>query len=347
MHLARHKGDRVSLSIMEWKSYYEGELRTPGTREKIEAWLRDAFQFCEPNRRPRRREILSFPHTAIDESGPLQARVVASLVGTGVRRVIALGVLHGAQVEPMCVARDMLESPSNRNRAFGEVRGAFCPCSTAMATPFGRLELGALPLSASIREDERGILHSEFSLDTFGAILRLAADICGTTPPYLVPLYVGMTRHPVTGSFESAERLAQELGDGWDDETAIVTTGDVVHYGAVYGPTEHGASTRSLRDHFLQRLREVLRLAIRDRDLEGAHQISEVELRSDQREILPVLSYLLGVGAEADIVSFALSDYAPIFDIDPPCLVASSLIAYMDAPQGERAGVSSARIEDL
>ena len=69
-------------------------------------------------------------------------------------------------------------------------------------------------------------------------------------------------------------------------------------------------------------------MAFNKRQLEAAFQMAQCELKSDQREILPLLAYLLGERAIAEVEGFALSDYADIFDTPPPCLVASALIAY-------------------
>ncbi len=320
---------------MDWKSYYTNELSAPGTRDKIAGWLRAAYEVDGPAGSANRRTVWSFPHTAIDFCGPLQARVVASLYRARVRRAVALGVMHGSWVAPYVTALDESRPPEEREGAFATVSGAFAVETTRLTTPFGHVDIEPTPPAASIRADRENLLKREFSLDTFHAILRLAADVFQSDPPRLLPLYVGMTRHPTSGSFEGATRLAGDLHREWSSDTAIVTTGDVVHYGRVYGPTDRGDSTQELAAYFLERLRVALDLALTRRDLEGAHSISQSELRSDQREILPVLAHLLGTDAKADIVSFEMSDYAPIFDVDPPCRVASSLIAYVESARSE------------
>ena len=137
-----------------------------------------------------------------------------------------------------------------------------------------------------------------------------------------------MTRNPISGSFETAVTLADWLRNQWDVETAIVTTGDVVHYGAVYGSKDEGSVPGQLESRFRTKLKELLATAFAQRDLENAYQISLLELKSDQREILPVLAHMLGAEACAELLAFELSDYSGIFDTAPPCLVASALIAY-------------------
>ncbi|MCK5827609.1 hypothetical protein KAH43_03705, partial [Candidatus Bipolaricaulota bacterium] len=122
------------------------------------------------------------------------------------------------------------------------------------------------------------------------------------------------------------------LRSQWDEETAIVTTGDVVHYGSVYGSEVDGASSSQLETHFRHRLDLLLDLAFREGQIERAFQMSRNELKSDQREILPVLAKLfeepVGDRSEAHIEAFKLSDYAAILETSQPCLVASALIAY-------------------
>lgn len=315
---------------MQWKPYYDAELRRPETRDRISDGLRRAAEEPPLLATSPGRAVLSFPHTAIDYSGPIQAQVVADLYRANVNRVIALGVMHGAMVPACQVATDELASQQERANAFSHVSGAFLPANRTLETPFGSLLMDSLPppIPDEIRKDTSDLLHNEFSLDTFHAVLRLAADVFGVESPRVLPLYVGMTRHPITGSFETAESLSEWLTSQWDDDTAIVTTGDVVHYGEVYGSANENTSEDSLQSRFRARLEYLFTKAFVERDLETAYQMSLHELKSDQREILPVLICMLGADAKADLLSFELSDYAPIFDTEPPCLVASALIAY-------------------
>gem|GEM_PF-5407825 len=63
---------------MEWRSYYDAELRQPGTRDKIADWLRIAGEEDALSTMIGNRTVFSFPHTDVDYSGPIQARVVAA-----------------------------------------------------------------------------------------------------------------------------------------------------------------------------------------------------------------------------------------------------------------------------
>jgi len=132
----------------------------------------------------------------------------------------------------------------------------------------------------------------------------------------------------VSRSFQSAEALASWLARYWDVSTAVVATGDVVHCGTAYGSEGDNASAAALSARFRRSLERLFIQALTNRDLEAAYRQSLHVLKSDQREILPVLAYLLGEGASANPLSYELSDYAPIFGVPAPCLVASALIEY-------------------
>jgi hypothetical protein len=156
----------------------------------------------------------------------------------------------------------------------------------------------------------------------------------------VVPLYIGLTRDP-SGSYETASRLAACIAHRLDDRTAVVATGDLVHYGNAYCGVEQmrglPADVRSLTPHFLSQVRDVLTLGLSRRDYDAFHDASTRILRSDQWNVLPVVAEYLGTGAEFEILSFALSDYASILGVAPPCLVASTLAAFLppDLPGGD------------
>lgn len=315
---------------MDWKPYYDAELREAKTRDRIRQWLRIADEMAIASGTYDPRAVLSFPHTAVDYSGLLQARVISWLYGNGFKRVIALGVMHGALIPMYQVAASELSSRAEREAAYAQISGAFLPATDRLETPFGILDTTSVDevMPAEIRRDHSNLLENEFSLDTFLTMLRLAATTQDVDPLPVIPLYIGMMRNPLDGSFATAAALARWLDDCWDEETAIVTTGDVVHYGDVYGSEDEGIPPKALESRFLQRLEALFELAFREGKLEAAYQMALCELKSDQREILPLLTYLLGEDAITEIDSFALSDYAAIFNTSPPCLVASALIAY-------------------
>ncbi len=275
------------------------------------------------------RTILSFPHTAIEYSGPLQARVAGWLCKRGFKRVVTLGVLHGSLVPAYRIAADKQAASREREAAYAHVCGAFLLPGHRVETPFGDLDVAtpsAVP-DTVVRVDAAQLLGCEFSLDTFHAVLRLAADVYHVNPPAVLPIYVGMMRHPLSGAWDSADALARWLRALWDGETAIVTTADVVHYGTYYGSELVDLPLESLAARFLK-LVETLWALLGQRRFEQAFDLAEQTLKADHREMLAVLSTLLGSDAGMSVEAFSLSDYASILQSVHPCLVASALIAY-------------------
>ena len=191
---------------MEWKPYYNAELRRPGTRDKIANWLRVAGENAALSAMIGSHTVFSFPHTAVDYSGPIQARVVSWLYRKGFKRMIALGVLHGSLIPDHETATNVSASQEERASAFANVSGAFLPAKRRLETPVGKLDIEMLtePMPDEIRLDSTNLLQREFSLDTFHAVVRLAADVFQVEPLSVLPLYIGMTRHPISGSFEVA-----------------------------------------------------------------------------------------------------------------------------------------------
>ncbi len=282
--------------------------------------------------------VLSFPHTALAYSAPLILPLAAALYRLpAIKRVIALGVLHlGALPEPFRRLSRVFADPSAAEdeiaEAFAALAGGFVPSGKVILTPFGEVPIGRANLVPPLREDH-GVLAREFSLDTFFALLAYVADRLGRPPLPVLAVYVGLTRNPLTGGFGLARELARALSPLLGPGTALVATGDVVHYGRPYGdvPGDDGLpqDPSGLERHFRGELERVLGLALAERDYAQAYRISEGRLKSDQRQLLPVIAELLGPGAGFRVLAFGLSDYAPIFGVVPPCLVASALIALL------------------
>ena len=328
MEDVRATGARTEEPV-DWKRYYQAELEASGARGRIAGWL-EAEPRADVTDAIANRAILSFPHTALDAAGPLQAAVVSALVRAGVERVIALGVLHSGGLPAYRQALDDGVPDDVREDGFETVRGAFVDGTTEVETPFGAQPLH-LASGGPVRVDRSGLLASEFSLDTFLAITRLAADVLGRRPIPVLPLFVGMTRHPIAGDFGDARALAEWLRAAAVTGTAIVATGDLVHFGTAYGlpPDYDGpADTDALEQQFLPRLERVLGTAMREGGTEEAYQESLHVLKNDQREILPVIAEFLGSRRAFEILHFCLSDYAAILSVAKPCLVASAVVAY-------------------
>jgi len=313
---------------MDWKHYYENELLSPGSHDQVTRWLREAD---DPRVRAAidRNAILSFPHTALAFAGPLQTAVVSGLYRSGVRDVIALGVLHSGFLPAYRTALDEKAPLADRDRAFGVVRGGFALPQETARTPFGDLPL--LPADGPVRVDRSGILDKEFSLDTFLATMALAAAAFDRPCLPVLPVFVGMTRDPVRRVFGPARELAEWLSCRIGPRTALVTTGDLVHFGATYGWTPHEIEAAGRQESVNRALREgvarMLSLAL-EGQTEAAYQANLRSLRNDQREILPVLAAYLRHNAGFELLAFEMSDYEPILEAESPCLVASALVAY-------------------
>lgn len=314
---------------MDWKSYYRQELALPESRGHLVDWL-EADADGRIHSALERGAVVSFPHTAMAYAGPIQAAVVSSLYRADVERVLALGVLHSGSLPVYRCALDARRPAEERTRAFDAVCGAFGTRAPAIETPFGRHPTASLE-PERFRVDSGGILEGEFSLDTFVSVLRLAADVFGRPPIPVDLVFVGMTRHPMTGSFEQARSLADRLLRSVSPSTAVVATGDLVHYGTAYGLSEseaEGVDSTNLERTLRFELETTLDLATNRGDLEGAYQRSRHVLMNDQRELLAVIAEVLGGSGGFEIVRLGFSDYTEILSVPPPCLVASALVVY-------------------
>ena len=327
---------------MDWKTFYRDELACPEGEEFLDRCFDRLPEDDEAlDEVIRTGGILSFPHTSLRSSGEPISRVVAALYRTGTKRVIALGVLHcGSLPSDYCDQYEeyqrLTEQPGNDDPRIAELfrtfRGAF-PVPRPLQTVYGEvpvLEVTNAP--PDLFQDRPDLIANEFSLDTFLAVLALYARARGLDTLPVLPLYIGLTRGP-DGSFDTADALAAWLADAVTSKTAVVSTGDLVHYGHAYcGQREMVGLPEdlgSLTDYFRGQVEEALSLALRDQDYDEYHRIAATRLKADHRNVLPVLAQYLGSGASCELLSFSLSDYAPILGVAPPCVVASALAAYV------------------
>jgi len=318
---------------VDWKRFYADELSSDAGRAAIGAAL------------TRRREgddavvtalreggIVSFPHTTLTGSAEPLARVAASVLAAGARRVVALGVLHGGTL-PEPWRSDVAELARGTPRA-GEllrrVGGAFVAAGP-VETPYGAVAAGPPPETGTFVRADDGVLANEFSLDLFLAVLAAAAHDRGVAPPAVTRVYVSVTRD-ADGSFAAAGEVARSVAPLLLDGAVCVATGDLVHYGNSYTPPEAmrgmPGDAAALTRHFEGRVAAMLAAGVEAGDLARAFEMGTSELRSDQRHLLPVIAALLGPGARADVLSFRMTDYAAINGVAPPCLVASALVAF-------------------
>jgi predicted class III extradiol MEMO1 family dioxygenase len=315
---------------VDWKTYYAREWTAPGAADQVAVWVAERPDEALVDA-VSRGAIISFPHTALRYTGALQASVLRALYGAGVRRVLALGVVHGVVVPAVRVAQDTAASPAERREAFNAAWGGFLAGPSAADTPLGRAPLWTVPPgSGLVRRAADAMLRDEFSLDSFLALSAAFAADRGSDAISVLPLYVGVTRDPETGAFDVAERLAKWLRDVARAGTAIVATGDLAHCGAHYGSPLSAFGCRDAGDAEPVLRREVERAlaAALSGNLDLAYRLSAERLRNDQREILPVLAGVVGPGGACRLLHFSLSDYAPILDVPPPCCVASALVQF-------------------
>jgi len=324
--------------MMKWKSYYRREFDLLGTRDYLNMVFSRAEKDTPLDSLINAGSILSFPHTALCYAAMHHARVIVSLYRAGVEQVITLGVLHvwghPASSSLYRQAMDSEEEASVRQEAFSVLAGAFWPADSLMRTPFGNISVALAPLPESdvLRCDVQGLLAEEFSLDTFFSLLQYYYLLHDQPLPRIVPLYIGMTRDPLTGSFAIAGQVAAAVRSMITAKTAVVATGDVTHYGSGYSSQKTMAGMSTDADELKKTLRDeldkVLTQTVDKREYRLAFPALDKFLNNDQRYLLPVIAELLGNGAEHDVISFELSDYSSINNVAAPCVVASSLVAY-------------------
>ena len=199
---------------MDWKSYYRRDLERDEVRAALAAALSHQEDDLVRGAPGERGTILSFPHTAACYAGPLQARVgrralpltPRSRPGPGCAAPLgtcALSRARGRGADPRAPIARLLR-PGRRLRP---------PPAGSARTAFGTLPLARLPRETPgvLRLDRRGILKDEFSLDLFLSLVGLYAERHGAEPLSVLPVYVGMTRNPLSGSFEGAASLARAL----------------------------------------------------------------------------------------------------------------------------------------
>jgi len=321
---------------MDWRTHCRNALQQKKMKERILCWI-DQYASGDKSITDALNTggLVSFPHTTLDYSGEMTTRVVTSLYASGVERVVALGVIHaGALSKHYQVSfAELLNrhvDPSVRKTHLETFGGAFIRSDNQ--TAFGSIQLiPPIKTWKKIRMDDC-LLEGEFCLDYFLAILRLAADQLGREPLPVLPIYSGASFDPTTGSFALATGVAAEIAALRDGKTAFVITGDLVHYGTTYSKEAemNGKPMKitELEQYFLPLVEESLHLITKTSDYLAAFDLLNNVLHNDQRFLLPVVGELLGDDASFEIMEFHLSDYAPIWQADPPCAVASSVVTF-------------------
>lgn len=321
---------------MDWKRFYAAELADPHGRDAVAAALA-RHRGGDPRLGAALRSgaVVSFPHVTIRDSADLIATVVETVVATRAKRVVALGVLHASVLPAPFDAwhASLRDDTPEGVEAFARLRGAFVDTS-AVDTPFGPIEATRCPTVDPLLRDDPAILRREFSLDLFLAFLAASARAHGVRPPDVIRLYVSAVRDP-RGGLDTAAPLATAIETLIDDDTVCVATGDVAHLGHGYGPDDETARLPSdeaeLTAMLAASLRDMHDAALARHDFATAWAIG-MRLRSDQRQILPVIAELLGRGARCEPLALRLSDYAGINDQPRPCFVAAALNLFQRRP---------------
>jgi hypothetical protein len=269
----------------DWKQFYAGEraaLGDTGIGERLER---------APHVELPEEGALVFPHTRLAVSGDLTAAVARAVVRTGAKDVLALGVLHGG----------LHAEAANVARARGGDHEA--------RAVFRRVYAGTDAFCAE-----------EFSLDNFEALLALAADHEGTSPPRVYaryPFLVGDDPTSLPG-IEELEGLAAQM--------PVVATTDPLHHGVGYGTPEgqrrglHDAATPTWARACIQAQLDLLSKG----DWSGFAKLA-ADARSDFRDVGPVLGHLLK-GARGEVIELRLVDYAETLGEEAPTWVAAPLM---------------------
>lgn len=310
----------LDVSTIDWKRHYRDEIDSGWGRDAVSGALaRHAGGDAALADVLRAGGIVSFPHTTLRDSADPLARLAASIVAERFDRVVALGVLHlRCLAEPdRALASELSSGGPRAPEAFARFGGAFAEEGDVAGLAF-----------------DPSLVAREFSLDLFRAVLGACAHARDVAPPPVTCIYVGATRDPA-GAFTAAKAVARAVRPLLVPGVACVATGDLVHFGNGYSTADFIAAlprdVPSLERHFEARVRAMFDAALTQGDLAAGYDASVRELRSDQRNVLPVLALLLGEGARADVLSFRLTDYGPVLGEPPPCLVATALVALSPA----------------
>jgi hypothetical protein len=320
---------------MDWKRFYADQINSPAGRAALLAAVqRHAGGDAVIEAALAAGGIASFPHVSIlDSAGPL-ARIAQAVLALAPAQVLALGVLHGGTLPPAYqAAQAALHGGGAAARAaFAQLSGAFV-ARGAVATPFGEVADGPAPVLSAVLRDDAALLAQEFSLDLFLAVLAAAAQARGVPAPPVTRVFVSALRDP-DGGWATATQLAAELRPLLGAGTLCVTTGDLVHIGHGYSRPEQVAGlptdAATLRTQLLPQVVAMHEAALTQGDIERAWTLGSA-LGSDQRHLLALVAQLLGPGARAELLDFALSDYAAINGQPAPCFVAAALTVFRPA----------------
>lgn len=262
--------------------------------------------------------IVSIPHTNISFSGKMTANLVYHLYSLGIEKIIALGIIHG-------------RIPSENKEDW---IGGFLPSKDIINTPFGHVPLiksDSLESKLFIRKNDF-FIEKEFSLDNLFALMKFYGKENKLTDIPILPLFMKFSKNLVNDSYDVAEYVAKVLHELVDEKTAVVCTGDLMHYGHGFSSLEYmvGKPTESadLEKYFLPKIKRVIELALFKKEYDNAIAICN-EIINDQQQLLPIISKYLE-NPDYKIFEFEFSDYSKAYEQEKPCVVASALVGYFN-----------------
>jgi hypothetical protein len=173
-----------------------------------------------------------------------------------------------------------------------------------------------------LHRTSRSNIDKEFSLDGFRDILDCAVELSGKTPPMIEEFYLPRNRdlhQDIEGTVSDLKILGTEIARNMDDRTAMVMTGDLVHYGHGYGIPDPVEDPPGLINRWIN---EDLDEAYRIRDY-TKYLPRSFERMSDHGPVAITAGTVLGRDLNYRIISSELSDYSTILQTASPTIVAS------------------------
>lgn len=181
------------------------------------------------------------------------------------------------------------------------------------------IALGVLHNSSGDGRDQK-----EFSLDGFEHIARMYAEVNGTEPLEIDKVYPPDEQDgkPYVQKLEAAGKALRDTVDG---RTAVVMTGDLVHYGHAYlkNGKENEIDARNFEKTIISWIDEGLELVYRKKDYDTFLSKHKPKAMNDQGRVAIMASAFLGDDLDYKIFYRKLSDYSNVLGAKKPTLVAS------------------------
>ncbi len=175
-----------------------------------------------------------------------------------------------------------------------------------------------------------GVLHGgnyerpdlEFSLDGFRELSKIFSQELGLDPlnidEVFVPLH-GRVDEDLSIFIDDHVRFGRELRNRADNDTAVVLTGDLSHFGHGYGTK---VITEDAEKMIFRNIEEMLDILYRERDLLSFVEMARKRL-NDQIANGTALASLLEGDLDHRIFYGRLSDYSEVLESGKPTVVAS------------------------